>query len=693
MLKNEPERYYFEQNELERIELEEMKEKMKVLTERFENENRMHQKCANDLESMRKVERKINNENSKFKKQVDQMERIILQLKKNLTEAEETNLGLLAENKSLIDLIVLEPDEDVFSQNGSSRKSTFRGSFGDSTFTPPNTRNLAAELASLERRGSTSSESMRKTPTPSGLSGATREKRESSSSSLRRVLNRAAAFSSLTRQNNNVTSTNSSSGSNLPGFMSFNDLLQYNHSALIKAQRENDAHHNVLTSRIAELEETLQEQTSQIASLESAMRQKDKIMEEKEAQILALEKICTETSTKINQMKVELQSATDKHEKVRSSVRALERNLNEERHYNDVARQELEKTSKALSKAKAQLLQQSQKADDGASQNIAIERQLNEVKNAYQRELEAKAAQNSLTNEAKAKYEQLILNERTKAIVYKWRYYAMKLQMERLRRTSSRKSSTVTTPRDSDMSFRFNQSLHVSFIDDNYADQEDIEKSIYEYESGDELPAVREEIADRIDETEIEEVNKNIVELREIQKEAKQEFEKLDVQGSSGSTDVVSVAKSMQDTMSGMMWYIQGKGPCQSDEDFIIAAKKLCFSAVELRDNGIPLLEGCRDIRLKKQLKMASEELEPLRHQLRLLSKVYARQGLEEIESTSINSMLINAKNLLQVVVDFVRAAHSCSIHSEKDEDKEDNLARRKELLRKSFQTDFKIAY
>ena len=101
---------------------------MKVLTERFENENRMHQKCANDLESMRKVERKINNENSKFKKQVDQMERIILQLKKNLTEAEETNLGLLAENKSLIDLMVLEPDEDVFSQKtfGSSRKSTFR---------------------------------------------------------------------------------------------------------------------------------------------------------------------------------------------------------------------------------------------------------------------------------------------------------------------------------------------------------------------------------------------------------------------------------------------------------------------------------------------------------------------------------------------------------------------------------------
>ena len=64
--------------------------------------------------------------------------------------------------------------------------------------------------------------------------------------------------------------------------MSFNDLLQYNHSALIKAQRglsllfplqtqpcpsENDAHHNVLTSRIAELEETLQEQTAQISKL------------------------------------------------------------------------------------------------------------------------------------------------------------------------------------------------------------------------------------------------------------------------------------------------------------------------------------------------------------------------------------------------------------------------------------------
>ena len=153
-----------------------------------------------------------------------------------------------------------------------------------------------------------------------------------------------------------------------------------------------------------------------------------------------------------------------------------------------------------------------------------------------------------------------------------------------------------------------------------------LEKSIYDYEdSGDELPAIREEIADRIDKTEIEEVNKNIVELREIQKEAREEFEKLD--DTSGSTDVVSVAKSMQDTMSGMMWYIQGKGPCQSDEDFIIAAKKLCFSAVELRDNGVPLIDGCRDVRLKNQLKSASEELEPLRHQLRLLAKVYARQG------------------------------------------------------------------
>jgi len=44
-------------------------------------------------------------------------------------------------------------------------------------------------------------------------------------------------------------------------------------------------------------------------------------MEEKESQITALEKVCLETSTKINQMKNELQSATNKHEKVRDSVR------------------------------------------------------------------------------------------------------------------------------------------------------------------------------------------------------------------------------------------------------------------------------------------------------------------------------------------------------------------------------------
>ena len=46
-------------------------------------------------------------------------------------------------------------------------------------------------------------------------------------------------------------------------------------------------------------------------------------MEEKELQIAALERVCSETSTKINQMKSELQNATDKHEKVRESVRGM----------------------------------------------------------------------------------------------------------------------------------------------------------------------------------------------------------------------------------------------------------------------------------------------------------------------------------------------------------------------------------
>ena len=123
---------------------------------------------------------------------------------------------------------------------------------------------------------------------------------------------------------------------------------------------------------------------------------------------------------------------------------------------------------------------------------MAMEKQLNDVKKAYQREIEKNATRSSLTKNAEAKYEQvckksiliflsifkLVADERTKAIIYKWRYYAVKMQLERLRRTSSRKSSTVTTPRDSDMSFRFNQSLQVSFIDDNYADQEDIGKCL-----------------------------------------------------------------------------------------------------------------------------------------------------------------------------------------------------------------------
>ena len=84
------------------------------MTEKYENENRMNQKYAEDLEALRKDERRINGENEKLKKQVHQMERIINQLKENLVEKEQTNLGLLAENKSLVELIVLEPDEEVF---------------------------------------------------------------------------------------------------------------------------------------------------------------------------------------------------------------------------------------------------------------------------------------------------------------------------------------------------------------------------------------------------------------------------------------------------------------------------------------------------------------------------------------------------------------------------------------------------
>jgi len=118
-----------------------------------------------------------------------------------------------------------------------SRMLIFRRSFAESTLTSPNTRPLAAELASLERGFSSRSgksrniikwsyfigcsthvqqvyltsvkENMKKSPSPSG---APKESRGSSSSSLRRVLGRAA-FSSLTRQNNNETSKNSSTGS------------------------------------------------------------------------------------------------------------------------------------------------------------------------------------------------------------------------------------------------------------------------------------------------------------------------------------------------------------------------------------------------------------------------------------------------------------------------------------------------
>jgi len=124
---------------------------------------------------------------------------------------------------------------------------------------------------------------------------------------------------------------------------------------------------------------------------------------------------------------------------------------------------------------------------------------------------------------------------------------------------------------------------------------------------------------------------------------------------------MISLGKKMSMVMKNMTRFIQAKGPIQDEQGLIKSASKLSILAIQMKNLGTPILQQCDEKYLKQQMQAVLGQIEPIQHQLKSLTKVYA-SAEEYVCAESINSLIQNAKNLLQVVLEVVRCSVACTI-------------------------------
>lgn len=162
------------------------------------------------------------------------------------------------------------------------------------------------------------------------------------------------------------------------------------------------------------------------------------------------------------------------------------------------------------------------------------------------------------------------------------------------------------------------------------------------------------------------EIKAEIADFQQIRDQAHQEFDRWD----DDQNDLITIAKKMSAIMKQMTDYQTGEGPLQTNKELIRAAKKLSEYGTKLNNKAAPIAKECSDKHLSNNLESHLAKIDPLQHQLKLLSRV--KQEVESVAGDlvvsgleSINSLVQNAKNLLRAVLETVRAAHTCSIRLE----------------------------
>ncbi|XP_057197346.1 catenin alpha-2 [Triplophysa rosa] len=135
----------------------------------------------------------------------------------------------------------------------------------------------------------------------------------------------------------------------------------------------------------------------------------------------------------------------------------------------------------------------------------------------------------------------------------------------------------------------------------------------------------------------------------------KRETEKWDDKGN----QVVKVTKEMADKLFHMAQYLKRKGPIQSKDAFVTSAKDLVSSGQSITRFVRVIADHCLDKHCTEELCVIAEQIVTISNQLAIISSVNAvTPGCKSSDEILVK----NAQNLLQTVIQGVRAAETACI-------------------------------
>uniref|UniRef100_A0A3B1IBY4 Uncharacterized LOC111196032 n=1 Tax=Astyanax mexicanus TaxID=7994 RepID=A0A3B1IBY4_ASTMX len=142
----------------------------------------------------------------------------------------------------------------------------------------------------------------------------------------------------------------------------------------------------------------------------------------------------------------------------------------------------------------------------------------------------------------------------------------------------------------------------------------------------------------------------------------KHEAERWDGRGN----HIVKVTKEMADKIYHMTQYLRRKGPIQSKDDFVTSAKDLILSCQSITEFVKVIADHCLDTHCTKELSIIGEQIITITNQLTIISRgAWCLSSVNAVTpgcKSSDEILVKNAQNLLQTVIQGVRAAETACI-------------------------------
>ncbi|ROI46697.1 Catenin alpha-2 [Anabarilius grahami] len=149
----------------------------------------------------------------------------------------------------------------------------------------------------------------------------------------------------------------------------------------------------------------------------------------------------------------------------------------------------------------------------------------------------------------------------------------------------------------------------------------------------------------------------------------KWETEKWDDKGN----QIVKVTKEMADKLYHMAQYLKKKGPIQTKDAFVTSAKDLISSGQSITQFVRVIADHCLDKHCTDELCVIAEQILTISNQLTIISSVNAvTPGCKSSDEILVK----NAQNLLQTVIQGVRAAEAACIRGLKQPEPNSEAAR-----------------